>query len=229
MGDLTPEDWGLKRKLGGRRGPWLLPSLIATAALAASCAIVPPSSDLRSQRIEQAVLPMARAALDAGQVETARRLYNRLLDVDGGSVAAHMGLGDVALAEGAPGHAAVAYGAAVALAGSGGERHAALLAHGRAALAAGQPDAARESFARLAAPREQASGADVAWALNGLAALRLLDGDQVEAAALIERAVEVDPQEPRFRANLGLLRGLQAVPPEDGEPSAVTAPTVAEP
>lgn len=168
-----------------------------------ACSTLPPDSDhLRVERIEDAVLPMATAALAAGQFETARRLYTRLLDIDADSVDARMGLGDVALASQETAQAANWYLAAVAHADRADQRHAALLAHGRAALAAGDLAAARSSFARLTAPGENASRTNIAWGFNGIGIVSLLEGDPRAAVAAMEQAVLRIPNEPRFRANL---------------------------
>ena len=165
--------------------------------------MMPPEHErLRVSRIENAVLPMAKAALEAGQLETARRLYTRLLDVDPVSVDARMGLGDVAMAKRAPSQAANWYLAAVGHAEDPQKRHAALLAHGRAALAAGDLEAARRSFARLTHPAENASNPDAAWGFNGVGIVSLLEGRPTEAVASLEQAVLRLPNEERFHGNL---------------------------
>ena len=176
-----------------------------------------PTSEVRSSRIEAAVVPMAEAALDAGQMATARRLYDRLLEVDPNNVPARMGLGDVAMAEAAPGLAAEAYLGALAVAAPGPARHAALLAHARAALAAGDLVGARRSFERLADPDEAAATAMVAWGFNGIGVVRLLEGNPTAAAAFFAVAVGEDPAEQRFQANLEFVRRA-TVPDANGQP-----------
>ena len=172
---------------------------------------MPPEGErLRVERIEQALLPMARTALDAGQAATARRLYSRLLEVDPDSIGARMGLGDVALADRDPGQAATWYLAALAHAVAPAERHAAMLSHGRAALADADVEAARQSFLRLTDPAENASRSHVAWGFNGTGVILLLQGKPVEAVAAMERAVLLDPGEPRFRANLARAARIAA-------------------
>ena len=204
-------------------------AVAATLALCTACTALPPA-DIRSQRIEAAVLPMAQAALAAGQLETARRLYDRLLEVDPRSFPAHVGLGDVAMAERAPARAADAYRSAVRLAQGRPQRHDALLAHARAELAAGRTDAARESFQRLADPAEGASGEMAAWGLNGLGALEALEGDPAAAGALMAAAAERNPDEWRHQANLAYVRRLSEPPPtetdaDDGRgPDGTTTP-----
>ena len=164
--------------------------------------------------MEDAVVPMAATALEAGQLETARRLYRRLLVVDADSVQARMGLGDVAMREQETEAAARWYSSALVRADEPAERHAALLAHGRAALSAGQLEAARTSFTRLADPAENASRSSAAWGHNGVGLTLLLEGDLRGGVAAMERAVLHAPEEERFRGNLdralAILRDLPA-------------------
>ena len=157
---------------------------------------------LQIERMEKAVLPMAEVALETGQLETAKRLYERLLDMDPNSVGARMGLGDIAFRRGDSTEAARWHLAAVAHAEQPEQRHAALLAHGRAALDAGQLEAARNSFAQLADPGEQAPSASVAWGLNGVGLTLLLEGDLRGAIANMEQAVQRAPSESVFQENL---------------------------
>ena len=207
--------------------------------LLAACSLLPLDADrgrsIRIERIENAVAPMARAALSAGQIETARRLYQRLLEADPASVAARTGLGTVAMAARDPAQAVVWYQSAVAHAGDPVERHAALLAHGRAAVAAGDLEAARRSFTVLADPRENAPSEHAAWALNGLGTVCLLEGDPDCAVASVERAALRDPNEPALRRNLAFVlktqshyRELEVEAAEDGMPVTATAPTAPE-
>ena len=176
-----------------------------------ACTMMPPENErLRIARIENAVLPMANAALEAGQFETARRLYTRLLDVDSKSVDARIGLGDVALAERAPAEAATWYQGATLFAVEPEARQRALLAHGRAALAAGNLEAARSSFAKLADPEQETAESHAAWGFNGVGIVRLLSGEPHDAVVNFEKAVLRDPYEPRFRGNLARAVGIAA-------------------
>ena len=195
---------------------------ILLAALLPACSLMPPQSEhIRARQMEDAVVPMAATALEAGQLETARRLYRRLLVVDADSVQARMGLGDVAMREQETEAAARWYSSALVRADEPAERHAALLAHGRAALAAGQLEAARTSFTRLADPDENASRSSAAWGHNGVGLTLLLEGDLRGGVAAMERAVLQAPEEERFRGNLdralAILRDLPAsgAPGED--------------
>ena len=152
--------------------------------------------------MEDAVASMADAALRTGQVETASRLYRRLLEVDPESVTARMGLGNVALGNQEPAEAAHWYRAALMHAVEPAERFEARLAHGRAALSAGQIGAARDSFARLTDPRAGAPRIYVAWGHNGVGLARLLTGDARGAVEAMEQAVLTAPEESRFKGNL---------------------------
>ncbi len=201
----------------------------------ASCTTLQPETDMRARRIEEAVVPMARAALAAGQVETARRLYTRLLDVAPDAMEARMGLGDVAMAAGRPSRAETWYLDAASLAERPADRHAALLAHGRAAITAGNLETARESFERLVDPEERASATHAAWSHNGLAVVAMLEGDPFGTVAAVERAVLLDPDEHRFRDNLtravavaNAYRTEFGVPDAEPEP-AMLAQADAEP
>ncbi|MDE0036212.1 MAG: SPOR domain-containing protein [Gammaproteobacteria bacterium] len=192
-------------------------SILLLTAFAAACSILPTGKpgDIRQHNMGEAVASMAAAALSSGQVETANRLYRRLLEVDPESVAARMGLGDVALRQREPVDAARWYRTALVRAAQGAERHAALLAHGRAALSAGQIDAARGSFAQLTDPRAGAPRTYVAWGHNGLGLARLLSGDARGAVGAMEQAVLTAPEEIRFKGNLD--RALAMLPVSDAE------------
>ena len=190
-----------------------------------------PSLDrdrLQIERMEKAVLPMAEVALETGQLETAKRLYQRLLDMDPNSVGARMGLGDIAFRRGDSTEAARWHLAAVAHAEQPEQRHAALLAHGRAALDAGQLEAARNSFAQLADPGEQAPSASVAWGLNGVGLTLLLEGDLRGAIANMEQAVQRAPSESVFQENLERALAMFAeAGHEDARASSSPAPAAA--
>lgn len=177
-------------------------------------------------QMAHAIVPLAEAALDAGQAETATRLYRRLLAAEPGSFPARMGLGDTALREGASAEAARWYGDAVRHARRPPERHAALLAHARAALASGDLAAARWSFARLTEPAERAAPAELAWGFNGVGLARLLEGDIGAAVAAMEEAVRIAPEERRFRENLARARAaLRGIPRDAARPAEATPAT----
>ena len=168
------------------------------------------SEQLRIEEVERALLPMASVAVDTGQLETAQRLYRRLLDVSPESFEAHMGLGDVAFKNRRSEDAAQWYLGALALAERPEDRHQALLWHGRATLEGGQLESARRSFMQLTETREQASLRDLAWAFNGIGLTKLLDGDLDGAVAAMQRAVRQAPSEPMFAENLNRALGMLA-------------------
>ena len=212
-----------------------LACLCLLALIASACSTVAPqrAAQLRAYQLESGVLPMAAVAVDTGQLEVARRLYTRLLDLDDDSVAARMGMGNVAIQEGQPGIAARWYQSAANRADSADERHAALLAHGRAALTAGQLEIARNSFKRLTGPGENAARMTLAWAHNGVGLTLLLEGDLRGAIAEMELAVRRAPDERRFQANLERARaGAQSPRPPvtwAPEPVPVTSSSPAPP
>ena len=168
------------------------------------------AEQLRIEEVERALLPMASVAVDTGQLETAQRLYRRLLDVSPESFEAHMGLGDVAFKNRRSEDAAQWYLGALALAERPEDRHQALLWHGRATLEGGQLESARRSFMQLTETREQASLRDLAWAFNGIGLTKLLDGDLDGAVAAMQRAVRQAPSEPMFAENLNRALGMLA-------------------
>ena len=186
--------------------PWMAatrPALVAAMAFAAGCSLVPADGGrLRIEEVERALLPMASVAVDTGQLETAGRLYQRLLEVDPESFEAHMGLGDVAFKGRRSDEAARWYLGALTVSAQPDERHEALLWHGRAALEAGRLAESRRSFQQLTEAREQAPARSVAWAFNGVGLTRLLEGDLPAAVAAMRWAVRHAPNEPMFAENL---------------------------
>ena len=183
----------------------------AATLLAGGCTVLPSQNDaVRIQRVEEAVLPMARVALEAEQTETARRLYLRLLEIDPNSVSARMGLGEIAVARRDSAEAARWYAAALLHATQTEERHAALLAHGRATLAAGELEAARRSFSRLTSSNENAPATTAAWGFNGLGLVALLEGDIRDAVRLMEQAVLLAPEEKMLVDNLSRALDMSA-------------------
>ena len=183
----------------------------AATLLIGGCSVLSNETDaVRIQRVEEAVLPMARIALEAEQTETARRLYLRLLEVDPNSVSARMGLGEIAVARRDSAEAARWYAAAIPHATQADERHAALLAHGRATLAAGELEAAHKSFSRLTSNKEDALAATAAWGLNGLGLVALLEGDLRGAIRFMEQAVLLAPEEKMLTDNLSRALNMSA-------------------
>ena len=183
----------------------------AATLLIGGCSVLPSQTDaVRIQRVEEAVLPMARVALEAEQTETARRLYLRLLEIDPNSVSARMGLGQIAVARRDSAEAVRWYAAALLHAMQAEERHAALLAHGRATLAAGELEAARRSFSRLTSSKENAPATTAAWGFNGLGLVALLEGDIRDAVRFMEQAVLLAPDEKMLADNLSRALDMSA-------------------
>ena len=205
------------------------------AAWVVGCSLMPQNSgNLRIDEVQRALLPMASVALDTGQLETAKRLYQRLLDVDPDSFDARMGLGDVAFKGRRSTDAARWYLAALANASAPSQRHEALLWHGRAALEDGQIEAARRSFQQLVDQRENAPAINVAWGHNGIGLTLLLDGDLGGAIDAMEQAVQRAPDEKMFADNLdralGMLAELRVESSAPVAPLASSSPAaVAEP
>ena len=190
---------------------------------------------LRIDEVERALLPMASVAVDTGQLETAERLYRRLLEASPQSFEAHMGLGDVAFTARRSQEAAGWYLGALAVASVPDERHEALLWHGRAALEAGLLDDSRRSFQRLTEAAEQAPPTSVAWAFNGVGLTRLLEGDLRGAVSAMRRAVRYAPNEPMFGENLDRALAMLGEQERRGAPqhraqtvASSPQPTVAE-
>ena len=197
----------------------------------AGCSLMPQDSgDLELDEVQRALLPMASVALDTGQLETAKRLYQRLLDVDPNSYPARMGLGNVAFKDRSLADAARWYLAALANASTFSERHEALLWHGRAALGNGQTGAARNSFQQLVDERENASSIHGAWAFNGIGMTLLLDGDILGAIDAMEQAVQLDSDEKMFASNLDRTLNILAELNTQGDAGTATplVPTPSE-
>ena len=171
--------------------------------------------------MEDAVTPMAATALEAGQLETARRLYRRLMEVDSKSVEARMGLGHVAMHQGDPSTAVQWYATAFAVARVPRERHAARLAQARAALADGQFEKAKESFESLLDSRSNVTRKTAAWAYNGIGLTLLLEGDLQGAVEAMEQAVLRAPNETKIHENHQRALAMAAVsgdlPPDEFE------------
>ena len=208
-------------------------AIVAVAAISAGgCSLMNLDSDrLRVERVQAAVLPMAEVALQSNQLETAGRLYRRLLDVDSESFRARMGLGVVALRRREAVDAARWYADALAAAQTPEQRHEALLAHGRAALEAGQLEDARHSFSQLTDPDEQVPQNSVAWGFNGVGLILLLQGDLPGAVEQMQQAVRWGPAEAMFQENLARVQAMAAERqsvPADVETAAAPAQAAPE-
>ena len=145
-------------------------------------------------------LPVAAAALAAGQPDAARRLYLSLVERYPDAPEPVLGLGYIAWYGGDLAAAKKRFVEAAELAG---ERPAmaaeALLGAGRVALAQGATRAARRILDRARGPARDTPSAP--WILNALAVAAALDGDHEEATALYAEALRLAPSNPRITAN----------------------------
>ena len=146
-------------------------------------------------------LPVAAAALAAGQPDVARRLYLSLAERFEDAPEPHLGLGYIAFHSGDLAAAESRFLEAAARAGKKPAMRAeALLGAGRAALAQDRTDAAREHFRQ---GRE--SGPDnpsAPWLANGLAVAAAIENDYTTAETHYSEALRLSSGDPRVRANL---------------------------
>ena len=179
----------------------------AAMLVLASCAGRPDAAgDARQGAALRDALPVAAAALAGGQPDAARRLYRSLAERFGGAPEPYLGLGYIAFHDDDFQAAERYFVQAAERAAAQSELGAAArLGAGRAALARGVTDGAREHFAHAA---DAASPATAAWAVNGLAVAAALDGDWETAAAHGIEAVRMSADHPRIAANL--VRALAA-------------------
>lgn len=182
---------------------WLRAAMLAAVAVAiGSCAGGPASDEAaRGGDLLRNNLAVAEAALAAGQPTVARRLYTSLAERFGNAPEPHLGLGYIAFDAGE-------FPAAERFFASASERATetravgaeALLGAGRAALAAGRIDAARQHFRGATDAGQGLSSA--AWAVNGLGVVATVDGDYEAAEAHFGEALRLSSGHPRVSANL---------------------------
>ena len=148
-------------------------------------------------------LPVAAAALDAGQIEVARRLYVSLAERFTEAPEPVLGLGYAALFTGdhADAHRRFRHAADLAAADPG-LRAEALIGAGRAAIARGRAGEARESFRRARDLGAAVPPAAAPWVRNGLAVADAMDGDYSSARTHYEEAIRLSSGDPRITANL---------------------------
>ena len=173
---------------------------IVLAALA-GCAGWPPQNDTPdSDDLLRNSLTIAAAALAAGQLDVARRLYLSLADRFDDAPEPPLGLGYVAFqSEDFPGAEKFFLQAAERASDAPATQAEALLSAGRTALVQGRTRAARRHFRRA-----QASGPDTpaaAWIANGLAVVATLDADYERAEAHYAEALRLSSGHPRVAAN----------------------------
>ena len=155
---------------------------------------------LGREELLQSSLPVAAAALGAGQTGVARRIYLSLAERFEDAPEPALGLGYVAFQEG---DFPAAERRFLNAAERAGERPAtlaeALLGAGRAALAQGRTPAARLHFERAREPGRGTGSA--AWIENGLAVAAALDADHEAAEAHYLEALRLSAGHPRITAN----------------------------
>lgn len=177
---------------------------LAAAALAACAAAtgVPGGPGGDSRAALRNALPVADAALSAGQTATARRLYGALAEHFADAPEPRIGLAYAALRDGDPEAAENRFLQAAERAGAAENasrlRAEALLGAGRAALARGAPRRARAHFTQTA---DAGGEAAAAWIANGLAVAATLEQDWPAAAAAFDRALRLSSGHPRIAAN----------------------------
>ena len=159
----------------------------------------PPDSGLSLRES----LPVAAAALDAGQLEVARRLYVSLAERFADAPEPVLGLGYAAFFTGSHADAQRRFRHAADLAVADPDlRSEALIGAGRAAIAQGRAGEARESFRRARDLGSAVPPAAAPWVRNGLAVADTLDGDWPAARIHYEEAIRLSSGDPRITANL---------------------------
>ena len=148
-------------------------------------------------------LPVAAAALDAGQLEVARRLYASLAERFTEAPEPVLGLGYAAFFAGDHADAQRRFRHAADLAvADPALRSEALIGAGRAAIARGRAGEARESFRRARDLGSAVPPAAAPWVRNGLAVADTMDGDWSAARTHYEEAIRLSSGDPRITANL---------------------------
>ena len=173
---------------------------IALVALAA-CAGWPPQNDTPdSEEMLRNSLTVAAAALAAGQLDVARRLYLSLADRFDDAPEPPLGLGYVAFqSEDFPGAEKHFLQAAKRASDAPATQAEALLGAGRTALVQERTRAARRYFRQAHASGQDAPAAP--WIANGLAVVATLDADYERAEAHYAEALQRSSGHPRIAAN----------------------------
>ena len=167
----------------------------------AACSGGPARNDVSSSgEALESSLPVAAAAMAAGQPEVARRLYLSLAERFENAAEPVLGLAYITFADddfsAAEKHFVEASQRARRAAATRAE---ALLGAGRAALAQERTQSAREHFERARKPGRGTPSAP--WIENGLAVAATLGGDYPEAEAAFAEALRLAPGDPRISAN----------------------------
>ena len=174
----------------------------ALVASVASCAGGPSSDDPADRKtLLQDNLSVAAAALSAGQPSVARRLYSSLAERFDDAPEPVLGLAYIASGGNDLAAAKSYFLKAAALAEDAPAVKAeALLGAGRAALAGGAPDEARQHFLDARGAGENLPSS--AWIANGMGVVAALEGDYKAAEAGYGEALRLSSGHPRIAANL---------------------------
>ena len=166
------------------------------------CANWPANDDTPADagKLLENSLPVAAAALAAGQLGVARRLYLSLSERFDDAPEPLLGLGYIALQSGNLDAAESGFKEAAKRATEKPALRAeALLGAGRTALARDRPGRAARHFRDARAPAQGTPFA--AWTENGLAVAATLKGDHEEAEAHYVEALRLSSDNPRIAAN----------------------------
>ena len=186
----------------------LLASRLRTAAAVfslaslAACANWPAQNDTPDTgELLRNSLPVAAAALAAGQFNVARRLYLSLSERFDNAPEPYLGLGYIAFQSGDfPDAENYFLKAAERAADTPALQAEALLGAGRTALVQGKPAAAQRHFRAARAPGQDTPAA--AWIANGLAVVSALDAEFEAAETHYAEALRLSSGNPRIAANL---------------------------
>ena len=168
----------------------------------AACANWPANNDTPADTGEllRNSLPVAAAALAAGQLNVARRLYLSLSERFDDAPEPLLGLGYIALQSGDSAAAENYFlQAAERAADKPALRAEALLSAGRTALLQGNAGTARRHFSDAQTPAQDTPSA--AWIANGLAVTSALEADYAAAEAHYVEALRLSSDNPRIAAN----------------------------
>ena len=185
----------------------LLASRLRTAAAVfslaslAACANWPAQDDTPDTgELLRNSLPVAAAALAAGQFNVARRLYLSLSERFDNAPEPYLGLGYIAFQSGDfPAAENYFLKAAERAADTPALQAEALLGAGRTALVQGNPAAAQRHFRAARAPGQDTPAA--AWIANGLAVVSALDAEFEAAETHYAEALRLSSGNPRIAAN----------------------------
>ena len=181
---------------------WRPAASVASIVVLAACASAPPKGDAPdSGELLRNSLPVAAAALAAGQADVARRLYLSLAERYADAPEPLLGLGYTALYGGEFGSARSLFLRAAERAGDRSAlRSEARLAAGRAALAEGR---IAEAGRILRSARGPARGTPAEpWVANGLGVVASLEADYQVADTRFREALALSSENPRITANL---------------------------